>query len=195
MIMIRNVLSFLFLILLFSYCGDKVKKYDGFTQTEMEYLLAADDLKVWERIGRQEDGAEVIPDDCGMENYLIFIQGSLGKPKPLLYAYNPLICDSLEFCDQHPDLCLADLTLCAENSEFCESLGDGTLYIGSWYAKEPFIKNSRTDTLIFDINNISESIFVTSITSLQATFRYKNREGENGGEIDEFYKLLLSPSE
>ena len=80
MIMTRNVLSFLFLILLFSYCDDKVKEFDGFPQKEMEYLLASDDAKVWERTAKEENGEEVIPDDCGMDNYLIFIKGGLGVP-------------------------------------------------------------------------------------------------------------------
>lgn len=195
MIRTRNVLSYLFLILLFSFCDDKVKEFDGFTQKEMEYLLASDDAKVWERIAKEENGEEVMPDDCDMDNYLIFIQGGLGVPKPLLYAYNPLICDSLEFCNQHPDFCQADTTLCNEDPDFCEDLGEGVLYIGSWYAKEPFIVNSRSDTLIFDINNVSESIFVINITSQYAAFQYKNRIGENGEVIDEFYKLLESISE
>ncbi|MCK5209374.1 MAG: hypothetical protein KAQ79_15175, partial [Cyclobacteriaceae bacterium] len=88
-----------------------MKQFNGFTQKEMEYLLASDDFKVWERISQEENGEEILPDDCGMENYLIFLQGSVGQPKPLLYAYNPLLCDSLDFCDQHPDFCEADTTL------------------------------------------------------------------------------------
>ncbi|MCK5369006.1 MAG: hypothetical protein KAQ62_10655, partial [Cyclobacteriaceae bacterium] len=159
--MVRNGIFFLLLIFLFSFCKDKVKQFNGFTQKEMEYLLASDDFKVWERISQEENGEEILPDDCGMENYLIFLQGSVGQPKPLLYAYNPLLCDSLDFCDQHPDFCEADTTLCNAEPDFCESLADGVLYIGSWYAKEPFIKNDRSDTLVFEINNKLESIFVT----------------------------------
>lgn len=193
--MVRNGIFFLLLIFLFSFCKDKVKQFNGFTQKEMEYLLASDDFKVWERISQQENGEEILPDDCGMENYLIFLQGSVGQPKPLLYAYNPLLCDSLDFCDQHPDFCEADTTLCNAEPDFCESLADGVLYIGSWYAKEPFIKNDRSDTLVFEINNKLESIFVTNITSQNAIFQYKNRFGIGGEVITEIYKFSPPTSE
>lgn len=193
--MLKNGIAFLLLILLFSFCGDKVREFDGFTQKEMEYLLSSDEGKIWEQISREEDGEVIVPDDCSMENYLIFIQGDLGQPKPLLYTYNPTICDSLDFCIQHPDFCQADTMNCNTEPEFCAVLEDGILYIGSWYAKEPFIKNDRTDTLVFDINSKQESIFVTSISSQNATFRYKNRIGNNGGVIDEYYKYLQPISE
>ncbi|MCK5467293.1 MAG: hypothetical protein KAI99_02245 [Cyclobacteriaceae bacterium] len=193
--MVRNGIFFLLLIFLFSFCKDKVKQFNGFTQKEMEYLLASDDFKVWERISQEENGEEILPDDCGMENYLIFLQGSVGQPKPLLYAYNPLLCDSLDFCDQHPDFCEADTTLCNAEPDFCESLADGVLYIGSWYAKEPFIKNDRSDTLVFEINNKLESIFVTNITSQNAIFQYKNRFGIGGEVITEIYKFSPPTSE
>ncbi|MCK5280551.1 MAG: hypothetical protein KAK04_18490 [Cyclobacteriaceae bacterium] len=172
-----------------------MKQFNGFTQKEMEYLLASDDFKVWERISQEENGEEILPDDCGMENYLIFLQGSVGQPKPLLYAYNPLLCDSMDFCDQHPDFCEADTTLCNAEPDFCESLADGVLYIGSWYAKEPFIKNDRSDTLVFEINNKLESIFVTNITSQNAIFQYKNRFGIGGEVITEIYKFSPPTSE
>ena len=193
--MVRNGIFFLLLIFLFSFCKDKVKQFNGFTQKEMEYLLASDDFKVWERISQEENGEEILPDDCGMENYLIFLQGSVGQPKPLLYAYNPLLCDSLDFCDQHPDFCEADTTLCNTEPDFCESLADGVLYIGSWYAKETFIKNDRSDTLVFEINNKLESIFVTNITSQNAIFQYKNRFGIGGEVITEIYKFSPPTSE
>ena len=187
--MVKNGVYFLLLLFLFSFCKDKVKKFNGFTQKEMEYLLSSDEFKAWERISKKEDGVEIEPDDCGLDNYLLFLQGTVGEPKPLLYAYNPLICDSLDFCMQHPDFCQSDTTLCNANPEFCESLNDGILYIGSWSAKAPFIINSRSDTLIFEINKKTESIHVTSITSEFATFVYKNRTGDDGGIITEFYKF------
>lgn len=193
--MIRNGVFYLLFIILFSFCKNQVKQYNGFTQSEMEYLLASDDIKIWERISQEENGEVIIPDDCGMENYLIFIQGSIGQPKPLLYSYNPLLCDSLDFCDQHPDFCRSDTTLCNADPEFCESLEEGILYIGSWYAKEPFIINDRSDTLVFEINNKLESIFVTNITSQNATFQYKNRFGDDGEVITEIYKFLQQTSE
>ncbi len=193
--MVKNGIAFLSLIFILSFCGDKVREFDGFNQKEMEYLLSSSEAKVWERISREEDGEEILPDDCGMNNYIIFLQGNLGLPKPLLYAYDPTICDSLDFCIQHPDFCQADTMNCNADPEFCAALQDGVLYIGSWFAKEPFIENTRSDTLIFEINNKQESIFVTSITSQNATFRYKNRVGNNGGVIDEFYKYLQPNSE
>jgi len=170
-------------------------EFNGFIQSELEYLLASEVGKVWERISKEEDGQEILPGDCDMENHLIFLPGKVGDPKPLLYAYNPLICDSLDFCIQYPDFCQADTALCSENNEFCESLGDGVLLIGSWYAKEPFINNDRSDTLVFDINNKRESIFVTSISSLQATFQYKNRTGSSGGIITEYYTYKPAETE
>jgi len=193
--MVRNGIFFLLLILLFSFCKDKVKRFNGFTQKEMEYLLASDDFKIWERIAKEEDGEEILPDECGMENYLIFLQGSIGQLKPLLYAYNPLICDSLDFCMQHPDFCQADTTLCNADPDFCESLNTGVLYIGSWYAKKPFINNDRSDTLVFEINSTIESIFVTSITSRYATFQYKRRFGTQGEIITEFYEFTPPTSD
>ncbi|MCK5104433.1 MAG: hypothetical protein KAR17_16530, partial [Cyclobacteriaceae bacterium] len=85
--------------------------------------------------------------------------------------------------------------LCNAEPDFCESLADGVLYIGSWYAKEPFIKNDRSDTLVFEINNKLESIFVTNITSQNAIFQYKNRFGIGGEVITEIYKFSPPTSE
>lgn len=185
--MVRNSILFLLGVFLIYSCEDKVKKYNGFTQIELEYLLASDEGKSWERVGKEEDGNQVIPDDCDMDNYLIFVQGTTGEPKPLLYAYNPSICDSIDFCIQHPDFCESDVDLCAENVDLCASLPDGMLFIGSWYAKKPFFDNDRSDTLVFEINENMESIFVTSISSEYATFQYKGRVGPSGGIITEFY--------
>ena len=170
-----------------SSCEEKVNQYNGFNQAELEYLLSSDAGKVWERVAQEEEGEEIIPDECGMDNYLIFGPGNVGDPKPLLYAYNPLNCDSLDFCTLHPNFCQSDTALCAIDSAFCASLGDGVLYIGSWYAKQPFIDNDRSDTLVFTINNATESVFVTSISSQYATFQYKKRVGDDGGIITEYY--------
>ncbi len=169
-------------------CKDKVREFDGFTQKELEHLLASDSVKAWMRILREEDGQEVVPDDCGMDNQLIFMQGDLGDPKRLLYAYDPEICDSLDFCDRHPDFCQADTMLCQADTLFCQALGEGILYIGSWYAKAPFIENTRADTLIFEINNKTEAIWVLDITSQRMKINYKNRKGDSGGEITEYYE-------
>jgi hypothetical protein len=192
--MIKNSLFFLLLIVIFS-CKDKVTKFSGFTQTEMEFLLASSDAKIWERISREEDGEEIFLEGCEAESYLIFLQDEVGDPKPLLYAYNPAVCDSLDFCALHPDFCISDTTLCAENPDFCDDLQDGILFIGSWYVKEPFIENSRADTLIFEINEKSESIHVTSITANYATFSYKNRTGSSGGSVIESYQFVPSDTE
>ncbi len=188
--MIRYGTLILAVIILFWACDEKVRKYSGFTQKEMEFLLASESSKVWERTSVEEDDQEIIPDECGTDNYLIFVQGGVGLPKPLLYAYNPLICDSLDFCLQHPNLCQSDTMLCNEDSAFCASLAEGILYIGSWYAKKPFIKNDRSDTLIFEINKSEESIFVTDITSNYLALKYKNRIGSGGGIITESYQYL-----
>jgi len=189
-----TLLYFYFLILVFS-CGDKVKKFDGFTQSALEFLLASDNSKSWLRISQEEDGQEIEPGDCGMDNYLVFLPGNVGDPKPLLYAYNPLICDSLEFCIQHPDFCQSDTMNCNADPELCDLFADGVLYIGSWYAKEPFIENARSDTLVFNINNKKESIFVTNISSQYATLLYKKRTGASGGIITENYNFTPVVSE
>ncbi len=192
----KNAIFFMLIAMAAFSCKDKVKEFDGFTQKELEYLLASDSAKSWLRVVQTEDGDEIVPDDCGMENRLIFIQDkdSLGRPKPLLYAYDPEICDSLDFCLAHPDFCQSDTMMCHQDTLFCESLEKGTLYIGSWYAREPFIENTRADTLVFEINRKTESIWVTDISSQYLTIKYKNRTGENGGEITEYYKYV-SPVE
>ena len=184
---IRIILVAIFVIILSDACEEKVNQFNGFNQTELEYLLTSDDGKAWERVSKEEDGEEIIPGDCDMDNYLIFLPGSTGDPKPLLYAYNPSICDSADFCAEYPDFCQSNADLCRIDSTFCAGLVDGVLYIGSWYAKQPFIDNDRSDTLIFTINEKRESIFVTNISSLFATFEYKNREGSSGGVITEYY--------
>ena len=79
--------------------------------------------------------------------------------------------------------------LCNADPEFCDLLSDEVLYIGSWYAKEPFIINDRSDTLIFSVNNKKEAIFVVNITSQHAAFQYKNRQGDSGGLITEYYNF------
>ena len=96
----------------------------------------------------------------------------------------------MDICSLYPDFCISDTTLCAENPYFCEELGNGILYIGNWYAKEPFIQNTRSDTLVFEINQELESIHVTSITANFATFLYKNRRGSEGGTVIENYQFL-----
>lgn len=186
--MTKRSIYYLLLLLVILSCSDKVTKYKGFIQSELEYLLASDEVKVWERVSVEENGQIVEPGDCDMDNFLIFAQGSVGAEKPLLYAYNPTICDSLEFCNLRPEFCKADTMLCNADPLFCESFGEGVLYIGSWYAKEPFIRNSRSDTLVFTINNKTESVYVTSISSQNATFQYKQRTGSGGGLITEYYQ-------
>jgi hypothetical protein len=188
------LLSFLTLI----SCKDKVQEFSGFNQKELEFLLSSYEGKAWERISREEDGEEVVFEDCGLENYLIFLEDNVsnaGELKPLLYAYNPNLCDSLDFCSLHPDFCLSDTTLCGANPEFCDSLEDGILFIGSWYAKEPFIENSRSDTLVFEINNKAESIQVLDITANYVTFFYKNSTGASGATVVERYRFLPSTTE
>lgn len=189
-VMIKNGIIFLFISLISFSCKDKVQEFSGFTQKEMEFLLASEETKIWERISREVNGEEVILEDCELQNYLIFIQGQLGNPKPLLYAYNPTNCDSANFCNLYPDFCVADTTLCAIDPDFCQGLSDGILLIGTWYAKEPFIENSRSDTLIFEINGIEESIEVLDISTNYATFLYKNRTENSGGSVVEYYQNL-----
>ena len=188
--MVRNGLFFLLLAISLLSCNDKVRVFSGFTQTEMEFLLASYEGKAWERISREEDGEEVTLEGCELDNFLFFVQDEVGEPKPLLFAYNNQVCDSLDICTLYPDFCISDTTLCAENPEFCEELGDGILYIGTWYAKEPFIENTRSDTLVFEINQKQESIFVSSITANYATFLYKDRTGSGGGTVVENYQYL-----
>ncbi len=188
--MIKNGIIFLFFISIIFSCKEKVQEFSGFTQKEMEYLLASQELKIWQRISREENEEEIMLEGCDLENYLFFVQGQVGNPKPLLYAYNPSSCDSLEFCNLHPELCIADTTFCGEDPQFCNSLGDGILYIGSWYAKEPFIENSRADTLVFEINGITESVQVLEISSEYASFLYKNRTGNAGGSVVENYQNI-----
>lgn len=193
--MVKNAVIFSLILFALYSCKDKVKEFSGFTQKELEYLIASTNAKVWERVSREEDGEEVFPDDCGMDNFLIFEQGNVGAPKKLLYAYNPGICDSLDFCNLHPDFCMADIANCAADPAFCDDFQEGILYIGTWYAKAPFIVNSRSDTLIFTINGKSESIHVTDISSEYATFVYKNRQSSTGGTIEETYKYLSPTGE
>jgi len=195
--MISKQIAFIlfFAALIIFSCKEKVQEFSGFTQKEMEYLLASQEVKIWQRISREENEEDVVLEGCDLENYLFFVQGQVGNPKPLLYAYNPSNCDSLDFCNLHPDLCIADTTLCGEDPEFCSGLGDGILYIGSWYAKEPFIENSRSDTLVFEINGKMESIQVLDISSEYATFLYKNRTGGSGGSVVEHYQNIAVTDE
>ncbi len=145
----KTLLYFLFFGAAFS-CNDVVKKYDGFTQREMEFLLASYGGKIWQRVSRTEDGQEITPDDCGLENYMIFTANTqqpvvVGSPKPLFYAYNPVNCDSLAFCASFPEYCLANKAFCEANPDVCNDLQEGILNIGTWFAKAPFIQNSRTN--------------------------------------------------
>jgi hypothetical protein len=197
--MIKSSRIFIFILFVFMLsCKDKVQEFSGFNQKELEFLLASYEGKIWERISREENGEEIILEDCDLENYLIFLESNVnnvGEQKPLLYAYNPNTCDSLDFCSLHPDFCLSDTTLCGENPDFCEGLDNGILFIGSWYAKEPFFENSRSDTLVFEINNKTESIQVLDITANYVTFLYKNRVGSSGGSVIEHYQFLPPTTE
>lgn len=190
----RGLLYFLTFTVLLS-CKDVVKEYDGFTQKEMEFLLASYGGKVWQRIARIEDGEEIMPDDCGLDNFMIFIANAqqpviVGSPKTLLYAYNPVVCDSLEFCATYPEYCLAHKSFCEANPADCNNLQEGVLYIGTWFAKAPFIQNTPTDSLIFVINQVRESVFVSEISSEYATLLYGSRKTSTGGAIKEIYKFL-----
>jgi hypothetical protein len=49
-------------------CKDQVKEFSGFTQKELEYLLASDEGKVWQRLSRQVDGEDVTLTDCELQH-------------------------------------------------------------------------------------------------------------------------------
>jgi hypothetical protein len=170
-------------------CSDEVREFNGFTQKELEFLLTGENGKIWLRTERMENDTEVEFDDCTSDNYLIFVAvaNATGKPKPLIYGYNPTICDSLDFCTANPDFCQSNVMNCEQDPDLCELLDDGMLYIGTWYAKAPFVVNDRADTLILEINKKIESVQVTSITSTELEVFYKNRKGSNGETITESY--------
>ena len=176
-------------------CGDSVRKFSGFIQMEMEYLLASTEFKDWERISVFEDGQEKEFDDCNTGHKIRFYQGTVGEEKDLHYFYNPAMCDSIDFCNEYPDFCEAHKNICEEDPDACSELADGELIIGTWYALEPFVENTRSDTLIFNINSSEESIHVTNITSKFATFLYKNREAAGGGTIIENYQSIEETDE
>ena len=175
-------------------CEDKVREFDGFTQKELEFLLSGAEGKTWLRTERMENDIPIEFQDCSEDNYIIFvpINNAIGKPKPLLYGYNPAKCDSLDFCTINPAFCESHLENCNEDPDLCDILDDGMLLIGSWYAKAPFVLNDRADTLVFNINNQIESIYVTNITSKNLTIIYKNRKGENGETITESYVQFVA---
>ncbi len=174
-------------------CSDEVREFDGFTQKELEYLLTGENGKIWLRTERWENDTEVEFDECSTDNYLIFVAvaDSIGKPKPLVYGYNATICDSLDFCTANPDFCQSNVMNCEQDPDLCELLEDGMLYVGTWYAKAPFVKNDRSDTLVMEINKIVESVQVTAITSTELEVFYKNREGANGETITETYTQFI----
>jgi hypothetical protein len=189
--MFRILLFVLIVIGLFSSCEDKVREYNGFTQSELEYLLSGEEFKAWNLMGIDEGETSIELDECQSDNFLIFLGGSTGDPKPLLYAYNTNICDSLDFCLQHPEFCLSDTTLCGSDPEFCASLEAGVLYIGSWYVKAPFITNNPADTLVLAINDKSETAYIPNVNAENVTIQYRRRTGENGEIITEYYYFPL----
>jgi len=178
---------------LFVACADKVREFDGFNQKELEYLLTGEAGKIWLRTVRMENDTEVEFDECSTDNYLIFlpVANAIGKPKPLIYGYNPTICDSLDFCISNPDFCISNQFNCAEDPDLCELLDDGMFHIGTWYAKAPFVVNDRADTLVLEINKKFESVQVTSITSTELDVFYKNRKGPSGETITESYQQFV----
>ena len=119
------------------------------------------------------------------------LDNAIGKPKPIIYGYDPTVCDSLDFCAANPDFCLSNIINCAKDPGLCNQLDDGMLYIGTWYAKAPFVKNSRADTLILEINNKVESVQVNNITPSEMEVFYKNRKGANGETITESYSQYV----
>jgi hypothetical protein len=169
-------------------CNDKVRDFAGFTQSEMEYLLAADSGKQWVRIGRTENGESVALEGCDFATRLIFLQDGVGVPKPLLAAYNPDACDSLSFCNVYPAYCRADSSLCAQNPELCDSIAQNEFFIGSWLAQEPFVENSRADTLLLEIDGVEEAVQVLEISGSFASFLFKEREGSAGAKVVEHYQ-------
>ena len=56
--MSKSTIIYLAFFLLIFGCEDKVKDFSGFTQKELEFLLASEEGKAWERISKEEGGEE-----------------------------------------------------------------------------------------------------------------------------------------
>jgi preprotein translocase subunit SecD len=76
----------------------------------------------------------------------------------------------------------------AQNPELCDSIAQNEFFIGSWLAQEPFVENSRADTLLLEIDGVEEAVQVLEISGSFASFLFKEREGSAGAEVAEHYQ-------
>ncbi|NJN27597.1 MAG: hypothetical protein HC819_17290 [Cyclobacteriaceae bacterium] len=171
--MTKKLLKGILVVFLLFACEDKVEEFDGFMQKELEYMLAGQDVKIWERV------SESNANDCAAGNYLVFVQDSTGKtgtPKPLLFAYDPALCSAQIFCEQYPDYCASNADLCLLYPAFCNQVGEGFLFIGTWYAPLPAVENGSTDMMVFTINKKSEPVRVSAIDPEHLVLEYSREK-------------------
>ncbi len=178
----RHLYLLLFFALSLYSCEETVDEFSGFQKQEMEFLLAGDSAKVWERVSRWEDGKEIEFSDCEKQNRMIFLAGNSDESKRLLYTFDTAVCDSAGFCNENIEYCISDTAQCNQDPDFCELLDDSTLYLGTWEVMEPAIDGGTTDQLLLKLWPKTRETTVTGISALAFSFEFS--ESESGGIIN-----------
>jgi len=186
--------GYLFALIFFAFllyaCEETIDEFSGFQKQEMEFLLAGDSAKVWERVSRWEDGVEVEFSDCEKQNRMLFIAGNNDESKRLLYTFDTEVCDSESFCNENIKYCISDTAQCNRDPDFCELLDEGTLYLGTWEVKEPASKGGTTDQLLIKLWPRTRITTVTSISSLAFSYEFSELEANGTINVKEDYILL-----
>ena len=186
--------GYLFVLIFFALslyaCEETIDEFSGFQKQEMEFLLAGSTAKVWERVTRWEDGMEVEFSDCEKQNRMIFIAGNNDASRKLLYTFDTIACDSAGFCSENIKYCISDTAQCNRDPDFCELLGEGTLYLGTWEVSEPPVEGGVTDQLLLKLWPRTRIITVTSISSLAFSCEFSELEANGTINVKEDYILL-----
>ncbi len=168
----------IFVALALASCGDPVPEYDGFNKNQVEFLLAGTAGKVWQLTSRTVDDQMAEVDPCEEGGLLVFLPDSRNDNKPLLYAYDPTVCDSLTFCNAFPGYCMSDTSICNQNPALCQGFDGRTLFIGYWEVKKPLITNARTDTVFVHLWEGTRTMHINKMTASLSTFKYERPGSE-----------------
>jgi hypothetical protein len=158
-------------------CGEPVREFDGFVKGQIEYLIGGGEGKAWELVSRTIDGSAAGPGTCESGSFWLFVPDGRSGPNPLLYAYDPAICDSADFCSAFPDFCRYDSAFCAENPQMCAGVPPNILHIGTWAVKDPPILNTPTDTIYLYLWNETRTTHLQEITASRLGMEYVSVSG------------------
>jgi hypothetical protein len=183
-------IRFLLVGFLFFTCGSPVEDFDGFTKNQVEFLLSGEEGKGWELISRFVDGDESALSECEEQTQYIFQPDASNDIKPLLLTRSSDTCDSLEFCLEFPQYCVADTFNCNLNPSYCRNFNNDTLFIGYWEVKSQELSTARTDTVFLYLWDEFRTMDIEFLTSQIANFKYEDVSSSSTIIQEDFVHLM-----